>query len=88
MKDQITKLLKEKLHASQVDVRDDSAKHAGHAEAQKSGGGHYSVVVVSESFKGKNLVERHRMVYEALAPLKDKIHALAIKAVVQNIQRS
>lgn len=59
---------------------DDSAKHAGHAEAQKSGGGHYAVIIVSDVFKGKNLVERHKMVYAALAEIKDKIHALSILA--------
>jgi stress-induced morphogen len=42
---------------------------------------HFSVRVVSDTFKGKNLLDRHRLVYEALAdPMKDgRIHALEIK---------
>lgn len=42
---------------------------------------HYKVVVVSESFAGKMLIERHKMVNEALRePLKGPIHALTIEA--------
>lgn len=43
---------------------------------------HFSIKVVSDHFKGKNLLDRHRMVYQALdEPIKDgRIHALEIKA--------
>lgn len=43
---------------------------------------HLMVRIVSAHFKGKNLLDRHRMVYQALdAPMKDgRIHALEIKA--------
>ena len=43
-------------------------------------GGHYQVSIVSNSFEGKTLLESHRMVYQALEPVKSSIHALAIKA--------
>jgi len=43
---------------------------------------HFSIKVVSDHFKGKNLMDRHRMIYGALdVPMKDgRIHALEIKA--------
>ncbi len=43
---------------------------------------HLKVVVVSDAFKGKNLLDRHRMIYQALdAPMKDgRIHALELTA--------
>ena len=43
---------------------------------------HFTVRVVSHSFKGKNLLDRHRMIYQALdEPMKDgRIHALEIEA--------
>ncbi len=42
---------------------------------------HYKVVVVSEVFTGKTLLERHQVVNAALAePLKGPIHALTIEA--------
>ena len=76
----IQKTLQKKLSASKVEVIDQSHLHAGHSEAKNSGGGHYSVVVVSELFKGKTTLARHRMIYQALSEeLKTSIHALAIK---------
>jgi stress-induced morphogen len=43
---------------------------------------HFSIRVVSNLFKGKNLLDRHRLIYDALGePMKDgRIHALEIKA--------
>ncbi len=43
---------------------------------------HLAVGVVSSHFAGKNLLDRHRMIYRALdAPLKDgRIHALELTA--------
>lgn len=43
---------------------------------------HLAVGVVSEAFAGKTLLDRHRMIYQALdAPLKDgRIHALELTA--------
>jgi stress-induced morphogen len=43
---------------------------------------HLKVVVISEAFAGKNLLDRHRLVYQALdGPMKDgRIHALEITA--------
>jgi BolA protein len=63
-----------------VDLTDDSALHAGH-EGAKSGGGHYRLTIVSPRFRGATTVARHRLVYDALAPMmKREIHALAIRA--------
>jgi stress-induced morphogen len=43
------------------------------------GGDHWSAIVVSGSFHGKTLVERHRLVYAALGGLmRREIHALAL----------
>ncbi len=43
---------------------------------------HLKLVVVSEAFQGKNLLDRHRLIYQALdAPMKDgRIHALELTA--------
>jgi BolA protein len=68
------------LRPVSVDLRDESAQHAGHAGAA-SGGGHWQLTIVSEAFRGKNAVARHRMIYEALGDLmKRDIHALKIEA--------
>ncbi len=41
---------------------------------------HLRVVIVSDGFHGKNLLDRHRMIYQALdVPMKDgRIHALEL----------
>jgi stress-induced morphogen len=43
---------------------------------------HLRVSIVSEAFRGKNLLDRHRLIYQALdVPLKDgRIHALELTA--------
>ena len=63
-----------------IEVLDESAQHEGHAEAMKSGGGHYKLILVSDYFEGKSLLERHRAVYATLGTDKsDSVHALAIR---------
>jgi BolA protein len=65
-----------------VDLRDESAQHAGHAGARPSGGSHWQLTIVSDAFRGKTAVARHRMVYEALGDLmKRDVHALRIEAL-------
>jgi len=62
-------------------LEDESAQHAGHAGSRPSGGSHWRLAIVSEAFRGKTPVARHRMVYEALGDLmKRDIHALKIEA--------
>ncbi len=77
----IKQKLTETLQPVLIEIIDDSAAHAGHAGARE-GGGHYNVTVVSESFDGKSLVQRHQLIYQALADLmKSEIHALGINAL-------
>jgi BolA protein len=78
---EITRRLEEALAPSQLDVRNDSALHSGHAGDDGSGESHFSVEIVSERFARMNRVERQRAVNTALADLlRDRIHALSIKA--------
>jgi BolA protein len=62
-----------------LEIRDDSAKHAGHAGAKE--GGHFAVNIVSPRFAGLSTMQRHRLVYDAVGNLMQRgIHALSIKA--------
>jgi BolA protein len=71
--------LEQELAPLQLDIKDDSAKHAGHAGARE--GGHFRVRLVSEAFRGKSAIERHRLVFAAVAGLMGQdIHALNIEA--------
>ena len=69
------------LEPSVLELNDDSHLHVGHAGAA-SGGGHYSLKIVSPRFERQRLVMRHRLVYDALHEMmKTAIHALAITAL-------
>ena len=80
-KDKIAQILKKTFSVDRLEIIDESHLHASHPEAKKSGGGHFSILIVSRDFQGKTLVQRHRMVHEALKhELKSDIHALSIQA--------
>lgn len=85
-KDRIS-LIKAALQSLQPTVLtldDQSDFHAGHAGAQ-SGGGHFTLTIVSEAFEGKTAVRRHQMIYEALGKLMEhEIHAISINAKTSN----
>lgn len=76
-------LIRERLAALsplRLELRDDSALHAGHAGA-RDGGGHFQLEIIAAAFSGKSTLARHRLVYEALGELmRSRIHALAIRA--------
>ena len=61
-------------------VEDESYLHEGH-EGARDGRGHFRVLIISEAFADKSLLDRHRMVYKALGEMmRLDIHALAIDA--------
>jgi BolA protein len=69
------------LEPLDVELIDESPKHAGHAGWQPGGGTHWRLSIVSPRFAGQSTVARHRMVYRALGELmQNPIHALAITA--------
>ena len=76
---QLRAALEAALAPASLEIIDDSARHAGHAGAR--GGGHFRVTLVAEAFRGRSPLERHRLVYAAVAPLlQDAVHALNISA--------
>ncbi len=63
----------------QVDIVDESHKHAGHAGA-RDGRGHFRVRIVAAAFAGLAQVRRHQRVYAALGTMmQTDIHALALE---------
>lgn len=71
------------LDPQRLEIQDDSALHAGHAG--NTGGGHFSMLIVSSQFCGKSQIMRHRLVYQALTGLiPNRIHALSINAIASD----
>jgi len=77
---QIRASLSAALKPVELEITDESHKHAGHAGA-KSGKGHFHVRIISEQFRDLSLVGRHRLIYTAIGDLMETdIHALSIEA--------
>ena len=77
----IEERLRAALDPVDLEVIDDSHLHAGHAGAA-DGRGHFTVLVVSERFRGVPVVRRHRLVYEAVGDMMTTdVHALSIQAL-------
>jgi BolA protein len=79
--DKLEARLRAALDPTDLEIIDDSHRHAGHAGAS-DGRGHFTVIVVSELFRGLPVVRRHRLVYEAVGDLMaTDVHALSIQAL-------
>ncbi len=88
VRDRIKTKLKMALAPVAIEVSDESAKHANHAPAlarpgiaKRASGTHFRVKVVSNAFKGKSRIERHRAIIHILrAEFAAGVHSLAIEA--------
>lgn len=72
--DTIEKMIRKKIPDAEVVVRD----LAGDGE-------HFAAEITAESFRGKNRVQQHQMVYQALdGMMGGALHALALQTSVPN----
>lgn len=82
----IKQKLTESFNPSQLEVIDESHKHAHHsgAAAHKAQGGsaesHFQVKIVSSTFTGMSRLAKHRAVLEVLAEEMTRIHAFSLDA--------
>ena len=68
------------LEPISLEIKDDSAAHAGHKG--NGGGGHFTVKMTSSHFSQKSQIMRHRLIYQALSGLiPQQIHAISIVAI-------
>ncbi|KLI63269.1 BolA family protein [Aurantiacibacter marinus] len=80
VKNEIEQLLTHALSPTHLDVINDSAQHSGHSGDDGSGESHFTVVVESAAFDGKNRLARQRMVLGALGDIPgNRVHAFAMK---------
>lgn len=84
----ILNLLKS-LNPSVLDLKNDSAKHAGHVEhmggVKPTGETHYKLTLVSPLFEGVSRIDRQRMIMDLLKDeFKTGLHALEIKAIARS----
>ncbi|MCA6259083.1 MAG: BolA family transcriptional regulator [Phenylobacterium sp.] len=84
--------LREKLSAAfqpdELEIEDDSARHAGHAGAAPGGESHFNIRIRAAAFAGRSRVARQRMVYRVLAEeLSGPVHALSLTALAPDETR-
>ena len=71
------------LEPISLEIKDDSAMHAGHKG--NTGGGHFNIKITSSHFSQKSQIMRHRLIYQALNDLiPQQIHAISIVAISPN----
>ena len=78
-KREIESRLAEVFDRAEIEVRDESERHIGHAGYPEGGESHFHVRLKSQAFDGLSRIKRHRMVHSAIGPeLMGKIHALSL----------
>ena len=72
--------LQKNMHLEHFEIKDFTGRHLNHKLHE--GGFHLEAVIVSKEFEGKNLIDRHRLVYDSVSDLmKHEIHALSMKTL-------
>lgn len=72
-------LLETQFTPSALELRDESARHAGHAGASPAGETHFHLVMRAEAFAGLSRVARQRAVLDLLREEFDTgLHALSL----------
>lgn len=78
MEETIRTRLEAALEPRRLEIRNDSARHAGHAGDDGSGESHWHVTIRAVAFAGQGRLARHRMVHDALGDAMGRIHALSL----------
>jgi BolA protein len=77
--ERLRSILTTHLAPLELEIVDDSARHAGHSGAQAGGQTHFNVRIVSAAFTGVSRVQRSRLVHDLLvAEFTDGLHALSL----------
>ena len=77
---EIKNRLQKQMNLEHFEIKDFTGRHLNHK--LNEGGFHLEAVIVSKEFVGKNLIDRHRLVYESVGDLmKHEIHALSMKTL-------
>ena len=78
--DQILQKLKQAFPGANIKLKNTSSMLVGH----NAKGMHLKTKISYSGFKGKSLIEQHRMVQKALeTELGNEIHALSIKTIIK-----
>lgn len=78
VKTQIEERLTAAFQPTELEVVNESHRHAGHAGDDGSGESHFRIRIRAKALADLGRVDRHRAVTRALGDLVPRIHALAL----------
>jgi BolA protein len=78
VKDEIEARLTAAFSPDQLEVVNESHRHAGHAGDDGSGESHFRILIRAGAFAPMSRVARHRAVHQALGDLNQRVHAIAL----------
>ena len=77
---EIKSRLKKSMTIDHLTIMDDTGKHLRHKHYDVCK--HFQIIIVSSTFEGISLLDRHKLVYQALdGMIKNEIHALGLKTI-------
>jgi BolA family transcriptional regulator, general stress-responsive regulator len=78
VKDEMQRRLVAAFAPQQLEIVNESHKHAGHSGDDGSGESHFRIVIRSDVLAPMARVARHRAVHAALGDLNTRVHAIAL----------
>ncbi|MDP4032128.1 MAG: BolA family protein [Pseudorhodobacter sp.] len=78
VKDEMEQRLMAAFSPQQIEIVNESHKHAGHSGDDGSGESHFRIVLRSDILAPMSRVARHRAVHAALGDLNTRVHAIAL----------
>lgn len=78
VKDEIEAKLRAAFSPRQLDVINESHRHAGHSGDDGTGESHFQIVIRADAFAKMSRVQRHRAVFAALGDIPTRVHALGL----------
>lgn len=79
----VKNLIEQNLNVLKIEITDESDDHIGHP-GHKENAQHLNLMIVSDDFIGKSLLQRHQMIYAIIGELiPTRIHAVKISALTE-----
>lgn len=78
LQDEIEDRLRRAFSPTELDVVNESHRHAGHAGDDGSGESHFAIRIRAEALAALPRLARHRAVHAALGDINSRVHAIAL----------
>lgn len=78
VKDEIEARLRQAFAVQELDIVNESHRHAGHSGDDGSGESHFRIRLRAPELAAMGRVQRHRAVQAALGDINTRVHAIAL----------